>query len=160
MIFVGIDPGLTGAVAFLPSQQVYDTPTAEVKAGKKKRNVYLPQEMTRILRVRPGGDDEIVCHLERQQAMPKQGVSSTFKIGQGFGLWEGILAALGIRYEIVGPQVWQKEMLGSVRGKDAARVRAQRLFPELTEQLAPKTKHGRSDALLIAEFARRTYGRE
>lgn len=164
MRFIGIDVGLDGAFAVIRDgqAQVFDAPTTTVK-GATSRRVYLPQQMAAIVAsALPTGDARAEGHsfvvLERQQAMPKQGVRSMFSLGHGYGLWEGILAALELPYEIVGPQVWQKEMLGSVKGKDAARAKALQLFPQLTEQLSLKKHHGRADALLMAEFARRKYG--
>ncbi len=81
----------------------------------------------------------------------------------GYGLWIGICAGLGLRYELVTPQRWQKEMLAGMQGgKDASCIRAQELFPEADLKKGPRSKKlhdGRSDALLIAEYGRRTYGR-
>jgi crossover junction endodeoxyribonuclease RuvC len=55
----------------------------------------------------------------------------------------------------VTPQRWKKTMLdGQGKDKDAARFKAQALFPQI--ELHLKKHDGRADALLIAEFARRT----
>lgn len=157
MRHIGIDPGLSGAVAIINGEgskglgiadTVYDTPTGQI--GNK--NSYLPAEMAKqLILVGP-------CQalIEKQQAMPKQGVTSTFSIGYGMGLWIGILAALSIPYEVVTPQAWKGAMMaGMGRDKDASRLRAQQLWPQLTEQLNRKKDHGRAEALLIAEYGRR-----
>ncbi len=155
MIFIGIDPGLTGAVASLSVDValVGDTPIHRV--GKSKR-VYDVSRMRRELSALLDCGEECFAILEQQQAMPKQGVSSTFKTGQGFGLWEGILAALHIRYEIVHPTRWKKRMLDGLPTKDKAssRIVAGRLFPDV--DLGRRKDNGRSDALLLAEYGRRT----
>ena len=60
--------------------------------------------------------------LESQQAMPRQGVSSTFSTGQGFGMWRGILAALRLPYEIVTPATWTRGMLKGAPGEGKERA--------------------------------------
>ncbi len=167
MIFIGIDPGLGGAVArighlrhdTISRVRTWDAPTA--KDGK--HTVLLPVEMKKILvQASFQLDEQCMVFIEKVHAMPKQGVSSSFNFGTGFGLWIGICAGLGLRYELVTPQRWQKEMLAGMQGgKDASCIRAQELFPEADLKRGPRSKKlhdGRSDALLIAEYGRRTYG--
>ena len=90
--------------------------------------------------------------------MPEQGVTSTFSMGHGLGLWEGILSALGVPYQMVTPQAWKKAMMaGQEKEKDASRQVAMRLFPSTIPKLSLKKHHGRSDALLIAEYLRRQH---
>jgi len=91
-------------------------------------------------------------------------VASSFNFGMGYGMWIGIVVGLGLPYELVTPQRWQKEMLAGMQGgKDASCIRAQELFPEADLRLGPRSKKlhdGRADALLLAEFGRRTHGGE
>lgn len=153
---IGIDPGLGGAIAILPDGVVIDTPAVIVANGKTRRHVYLPGEMARIVREYSG--DGCHAYLEAVHSMPGQGVRSMFSMGHGFGLWEGILAALGVPYTLVTPQRWKREMMGSVTDKDAARVRAVQLFPHLAGEMARVKDHGRAEALLIAEYGLRASG--
>ena len=161
MNYVGIDPGLGGAVAILreweeglPRAAVWDTPTAVVGSGKKVKNVHAPAGMVELLR----SVGECFVVMENVHSMPKQGVSSSFNFGRGFGTWEGIIAALGLPYELVTPQLWKKVMMeGMGKEKDASRIRAMQLFPELSELLKLKKHHGRADALLIASFGGRLH---
>ena len=160
MHIIGIDPGLTGAVAVLPEGLFFDTPTASVKKGSSKK-VYLVAEMASFIRsFGDSSDPHSHVYIEDVHAMPGQGVSSTFNFGRGFGLWEGIVAALGIPYTLITPQRWQKVMLTGLPGKEkgASRVRAGQLFPQLAGQLTRVKDHGRADALLIAEYGRRQQG--
>ncbi|MCH8066535.1 MAG: hypothetical protein IIC90_12040 [Chloroflexi bacterium] len=161
MIIIGIDPGLTGAVARIghvdvvgsgPGSEVWDTPTA--KDGK--RTVFLPREMRRLLLDAIAGQACSVF-IERVHSMPKQGVSSSFNFGMGYGIWIGLIHGLGYSIEHVTPNAWKKEMMaGMSKEKDASRVRAQELFPDADLHLVKH--HGRADALLIAEYGRRRYG--
>jgi crossover junction endodeoxyribonuclease RuvC len=85
--------------------------------------------------------------------MPKQGVSSTFKFGQGYGGLEMALTGWEIPFERVTPQRWQKEMGCLTKGdKNVSKRRAQELFPHL------KVTHKLADSLLIAEYGWRTHG--
>jgi crossover junction endodeoxyribonuclease RuvC len=101
---------------------------------------------------------ESVVGLEEVHAMPGQGVTSMFSMGKGSGLWEGIITALGMPLVRIPPQRWKKEMLADGRGKDkqASIVRALELFPEAASHMARKKDEGRAEAILIAEYLRRT----
>ena len=93
--------------------------------------------------------------IELQHAFPKQGVSSTFKFGRNYGFLRGILIALSIPFEEVSPLKWQREMACLSKGdKNITKSRAQELFPSI------KITHATSDALLIAEYARRKHGQK
>jgi crossover junction endodeoxyribonuclease RuvC len=151
-VIVGIDPGLQGAVAFLPERggsiNVVDTPSFLLSG--KARDYDVPGMMS-VLRVYEMGH----VFIERWQARPEASPQSMGKIGYGFGLWVGMLAALLVPYTVVWPQTWQKEMYaGAVgEGKERSLLIASRLWPDL---VIPKTRHDRADALLIAEWGRRT----
>lgn len=148
MHVIGIDPGLGGAVAILPEQRIVDTPVDWV--GKKRK--YLPAEMAMILI--PFQGEKATVILEQQTPMPRQSPNSMFSIGQGFGIWLGILAAYRIPTVVVTPQRWKKEMLQGIGTKDkgAARKRAQELFPGMTHFLQRVKDHDRAEALLMAQY--------
>lgn len=151
-LVAGVDVGFTGALAIVGEDgslaAVYDAPTA-VLAGKRQ---YLPREMANQLRQHEGV--EFVA-IERQQAYPKQGGSSSFRLGEGYGLWQGIASALGLRLEIVEPTRW-KRWIGIAKGsdKDASRLMAQRRWPERARWFERKKDDGRADAALIAAWGR------
>jgi hypothetical protein len=150
-VYIGIDPGLGGAVAFVKGDvaSVYDAP---VSNGTKRD--YLVGGMRDLFAMADADDCRAV--IEQVHAMPRQGVSSTFRFGRGLGLWEGLLAGMDISYELVTPQRWRKG-LGIPNGADkaASRVCAQRLFTTLAGQLARVKDDGRAEALLLAEWRRR-----
>ena len=78
-----------------------------------------------------------------------------FKFGENCGFMKGVVQTLGIKLELVRPQVWQKAFgLGTAAGcasktvwKNKLKAEAQRRFPHLSVTL--KT----ADALLILEWA-------
>jgi len=153
----GVDPGLTGAIAFIDESlgksladfTIVDAPRMKVgRGGGALSGTVLAATL------RDAAPDLVV--IERQQAMPRQGVSSTFKIGYGAGLYLGICIALGLRVTVVHPRVWQREMYQGAEGegKDRSLFVARLLFP--TADL-PRGKSGRADALLLAEYGRRKF---
>jgi crossover junction endodeoxyribonuclease RuvC len=156
-ICIGIDPGLGGAVAILDGDDVTfrDTPTVALGGRAGKRREYLPVEMVGILSPYQG---RAVVALEAVSTRRGEGRVSALKIGRGAGLWEGIVAALGLPCEIVHPHVWKQVMLagmGDKASKSASRLRAQQLFPGAAGELARVKDHGRAEALLLAEYVRR-----
>lgn len=160
MTVIGIDPGLSGAVAVLQDGDTYigphrkyviDTPVLNVE-GKRKYNA---NEMAHILCPFTQESDVLVV-LESVHSMPKQGVASSFNFGEGLGLWKGIIAAYGLPLELPSPQRWKKALLADQgKEKDASRFKAIQLFPDLAGQLSRKKDDGRAEALLLAEYGRR-----
>lgn len=176
MIFVGIDPGLSGAIAAITENgnvvSLQDTPTVYVqKSNGGKKNTYVEASMATLLEncrtaasihahhAHLSGESLIVT-VEIAQAMPGQGVTSMFSIGVGFGIWRGICAALRVPIQYVTPVKWKRDMgLKSGADKAASVVLASRIFPraELGHAFRGRTIYhdGRAEALLIAEWARR-----
>jgi hypothetical protein len=173
LISVGIDNCLNGAVVAIDEDfnvlGWWDCPIIEssttAKDKRKTHREFSPRGMREILVeivdsvmacVSNLSSFTIRVWLEHAQAMPKQGVSSTFKTGKGAGLWEGIIVGLGLPYDIVHPRTWTKNVLKDVpRGdpKQRSFIKCQRLFPDipLTKPSGKKlTMDGRSDAALIA----------
>lgn len=87
--------------------------------------------------------------IEKVNAMPKQGVSSTFKFGTSFGELKMALVAARVRYVLETPSKWQGSMKCRTKGdKNVTKSRAQQLWPNL------RITHALADALLIAEYGR------
>jgi crossover junction endodeoxyribonuclease RuvC len=156
MIFVGIDPGLSGAVAVIyPHGQIdiFDTPTLTV-VGEKTKRKYNGSGMASILE--PFQTEEVLVILESVHSMPKQGVASSFSFGEGLGIWKGILSAYKLPLEMPSPQRWKKALLADQgKNKDASRFKAIQLFPTIADQLSRVKDDGRAEALLMAEYGRR-----
>lgn len=147
-MILGIDPGLSGALAFMDSELiVYDIPTFEItRNGKNKRQIDL-QKLLAILKLWPVEK----AHLESVNAMPGQGVSSMFQMGRGFGQIEMALAACNIPVTYITPQVWKKA-LGVPKDKDGARQRASQLMPQWSHNWDLKKHSDRAEAALIALY--------
>ena len=153
MIFIGIDPGLNGAIAYLDIEDghlsIVDMPTLEVKRNNKSKREVSPHGLANALAI---ASDVRGVVVERVGAMPGQGVTSVFSFGRSTGLIEGILAAYEYPVNIVTPQAWQ-EAAGVRGGKDGSRMRAMELFPNYAALFALKKHDGRADAALMAWYA-------
>lgn len=149
---VGIDPGKHGYVVCLLNGAPVSSFATPLILQAKGKPMYNVPEMARGLKLL--NPDLVV--LEKQQAFPGQGGSSNFSTGYGFGLWEGIISALGIPIMCPHPKTWQKAMLYDIPGDDTkARsiIAAGRMFPSFDLRASEKcrTQHdGKADALLMA----------
>ena len=163
MVVIGIDVGLGGGVAVFDDGKlfaVYDIPTFTVKSGKKNRREYNAHHLAKTLREHCY-DDSTMAVMEKLNAFPGQGVSSVFKLGEGFGVWKGLLAALNIPFELVAPPVWKRAMLpGMGKEKDASRMKAIELFPTASHHFEKKNDHGKAEAALMGEYLIRRLGKE
>lgn len=154
MRHIGIDPGLSGAIAVLTddSLQIHDMPVMTVdRNGKAKRQVSA-NELAELLNLYADKDCHVYC--ERVSAMAGQGVTSVFSFGRSFGMIEGILAALKMPVTFVAPATWTRA-IGRGPGKDASRARAMELFPNYEYFFKRVKDDGRADAALIAHWGRK-----
>lgn len=144
---LGIDPGLSGALAFLDDNEllIFDIPTLEItRNGKKKRQINLSALLS-ILETNKADH----AFLESVNAMPGQGVSSMFQMGRGFGQIEMALMAAKLPVTYVTPQVWKKHY-GLSKDKDASRQRASQLMPQWANNWDLKKHDGRAESALIS----------
>ena len=155
-ISIGIDPGLNGAIACINAGtlEVLESMDTPVITAEGKRLYDISAIAATVRRLSLFAD--AVAILEQAQAMPGQGVASTFATGRGFGIWEGILGALDMPYRTVRPGVWTKKVLAGVPGEGKARSInfVMRMFPgaELTPKGCKKARDGRADALCLAFY--------
>lgn len=165
---IGIDPGMSGAIAFVADgvpAAVHDMPVMPRKAGGNQVNA---AELAALLRgtFHSHAGAYIVAVLEVVNAMPsipgqngerrQMGSSSAFRFGESYGIVRGVLGALGIGVIPAVPVVWKKRMGLSGAEKDVARTVAIERWPALHPSLARKKDIGRADALLIAAWAELT----
>ena len=158
-VFIGIDPGIAGAVAAVDSSGrllgAYHIPTLQTKGKRREINV---GALRSILADFVGGK-QAFASLERVSARPGQGVVSMFRFGKACGLLEGLLLGLRVDYVTPVPRSWQKVMLRDVEGQ-TSKIRSVLAATRKWENLDLKLKkdHNKADAALLAEYARLTHG--
>lgn len=150
---VGIDPGLSGGLAAITPEGLDLCVMPALSVAKRR---YLDEQAIVRWLMTYAPNKTHVC-IEAVQAMPKQGVTSMFTFGTGWGLVRGICAGLGLPYELARPQEWQGAILkGQPKGSEY--LVASRLWPNTDfrgSERASKPHDGLVDAALIAEYARR-----
>lgn len=145
MKVLGIDPGsVSAAYAYLDVEDPFSHPeVGDVPVVNKMVDAASFSEM--LARNRPD-----VAIIETVGAMPKQGVSSSFRFGVGCGLLRGVIQAWKIPLHEVSPSKWKKKF-GLDSDGEKSRELALALYPG-TEGLHLKKHHGRAEALLLALY--------
>jgi Holliday junction resolvasome RuvABC endonuclease subunit len=148
MRFCGVDPGLSGAIAFIRPDAAHPANRLAVFDAPLLCGEFDGVAFAQLLNERL---PDIVA-IEHAFSRPGQGVSSTFKFGKTFGQILGVVQALRLRYELMTPAVWKKHFkITPSAPKDASRLVCKRLYPSADIPL--KKHHGRADAILIAHYA-------
>ena len=161
MRIIGIDPGLSGAIAILEDsriEEIFDMPV--MPDGKKNKRQLNSALLVKLIKDSIKNLEDTVMVVEQVNAMPGQGVTSMFNFGQTFGAIKGICAALGLPIFFVRPAKWKKhfELINS--SKDASRTKAIEMYPSFSEQLSKKKDVNKSDAILIARYYSETRFKE
>ena len=148
MRYCGVDPGLSGAIAFIRPDAAHPSNRLAVFDAPLVGGEFDGVAFAKLLAER---QPDLVA-IEHAFSRPGQGVSSTFKFGKTFGQALGVVQALGFPYELVSPAVWKKTFKITPNSpKDASRLVCKRLYPSADIPLMKH--HGRADAILIAHFA-------
>lgn len=157
-MILGIDPGLNGGITILNRNgKLVGTYVMPTIISKKKKNLdrYAIKHIFKTSK-------PVLIAIEKQHAMPGQGVSSMFKIGLGYGTLLGLAEGLDIPVVEVSSRKWQKIMFdGEPKGdtKTTSRNVAKKIFNVsfLKSKRCTVPHDGLTDSALIAEWARREY---
>ena len=109
MKIIGIDPGLSGAIAVLENNKVlniFDMPV--MSEGKKNKRQLNSALLVTLIKENINNGEEVSVVVEQVNAMPGQGVTSMFNFGQTFGAIKGICAALELPIFFVRPSNYLK----------------------------------------------------
>lgn len=149
-LIIGIDPGFSGAIAFLDIEggllQVMDMP---VWPNTKGRTEIDHGGLYRALELTPY--DAATVWLEQVAARPGQGAASTFRFGQGYGAIEMAVAANGHAIRYVTPARWKRHF-GLTADKGGSRALATQRFPAQAGMFKRAKDDGRAEAALIAAY--------
>ncbi len=166
MVVIGIDGGLTGAIAFLHPDRaiVVDLPTVPLDVGGVvQRRVHGPALASIVRQFCPRG--EPILAVVEDLATGGQGSMAQTNNSQyrTRGTIECALEMLGLEVKAVPPQRWKK-MYGLVAnrkslskpGKKDSLALARELYPALSQgELRLALHHNRAEAALIAHWARK-----
>lgn len=148
MLFIGIDPGKKGAVAFID--------------GDHYEVLDCPETIPAIAQLIDPPHPHVKCEavIEKVSAFYKSSAKSAFCFGENFGAWQAILAARGIPYRFITPRTWQKVVFDSAKRLDNPKKQAVELAERLFPGIEFRTKRGRiidgrADALLLAYYLKK-----
>lgn len=160
-VFLGIDPGKSGAIAVLDADGTLKfqvTPTIAAERGRSRREFDVTGMVAALNTVKVQHVVRLIT-IERVGPMPQDGPVQAFSFGEGFGLWRGIMAGLGLPHILVRPQTWKAKILsGTKQDKGAAIAWCQARYPDVSLLRTPRcaSPHdGFADAACLAEYGRR-----
>ena len=149
-IYIGIDPGVTGAIAVLNDNQIMQVVDFPRDNPRRLISIYKGFNTPNVK----------VC-VEDIIILSKQlNVISAKKLYETFFQHKFCLDYYGIDYKIVNVKTWQKEFGLTKTKKITNKIEpwglALNLFGYTNKHLRVKSKdHNKADALLIAEYCRR-----
>ena len=150
MLYLGIDPGLSGSLAWIKSQNTVVDARRFKDVTEKELSVLICELKTM--------NTNVVAIIEHVHAFPKQGVSSVWKFADQNGMVRGLLIAHQIPFKLVSPMKWMgwynmKRDKAETKSawKRRLRGKAQELFPTATVNAE------NADAILIAEYCRKCF---
>lgn len=136
---LGVDPGLSGAVAVLEDDELVAVADIEAADGR----VIVAPLRAFLVEWRPE-----LAVIERVGPMPKQGISTTWKFARAYGCVEGVIEASQIPCFEITPAVW-KRRVGVTADKASSRAEACRRWPSRAGWFARVKDAGRAEAALM-----------
>ena len=153
MIYIGVDPGSkSGAYALLGSDN-------SVTAFPWDNDRFV-NHICGLTIMRDMEGEKVMAVVEKVNAMPKQGVSSTWVFAENFGYIQGVLHAFGIPFQLVPPRVWKKAY-SLTNDKSKSIEVCHMLFPDVNLKRTERSRvddNNLAEALLMANYAKRIGG--
>lgn len=175
-LYLGIDPGITGAIAMLWCERdvITDILCEKVRVVVSNNKKWIDErwawDMCNTAKNYGDCDYNTLALLEKAQPMARKVIrdGKEVKLREGgvslgvymatFGFWRGALSASEIPYMIIPPASWKRILVGTNKSKGASIEVAQRMFPKISLKPTERCRnpdHNMAEALLLAEFARR-----
>lgn len=162
MIFLGIDNGLSGGLAFVDDKEeirgVMSMPV--IKGKKTEYHIGMIVNSIRLMHV---VEKDMVAILEQAAVRPISGKRACFMTGLCYGVMQGILNTLGISCIIVTPNQWMKDILKGTNKEDkkGSIKYCLRKYPNYTFTATEKSRvphDGMTDAVCLALWGVRNVG--
>jgi crossover junction endodeoxyribonuclease RuvC len=156
---VGIDPGLSGAIALFDGKDLYafDMPVLSysVSGGKTRKEINIGK-LAAYIRQAPNNRK---AYMEAINGRSSQGGFTEFRFGESYGMAKAVLVLTGTPYELISPQKWKNYFgLKKTKGmttpefKTLSRELAMKLFPARADRFKRVKDDGRAEAALIALY--------
>jgi len=175
MIYIGIDPGAKGAIAYINTETGN---SGRIKTPLIGDEVDISTFCEYIKKLTRNGNHHVI--VEDVHSIFGASAKSNFSFGKNVGGIEWLLVSLDCRYTKVAPKTWQAEMWqgvkivqintgkktpkGNIKYKNDTKatslLAAKRLFPKEDFLATPRSSvphDGIVDALLLAEYGKRKF---
>jgi crossover junction endodeoxyribonuclease RuvC len=157
-IFVGIDPGVSGAIAAIGpgGVQVADIPTQELPGNGRTQRTVHGYALAVLLRKMVPAEEAAIVVLEDVHAMPSKvsGSGANTSLMHSKGSIEAVLSVLRMDARLVNTQRWKRHY-GLDADKAKALTLARTLYPAIAASHLSRMKDdGRADAVLMAHYGK------
>lgn len=160
-LILGIDPGLSGAMALLNAittdlAGVYNfSDTNKQRGAAKELDIYDVAKWLSEYKTNNAAEIKLAI-VEDVHSMPKDGPRQAFLFGKSNGIILGILGSMQIPIVFANPSVW-KASFGLDHDKNKSLMKATKIFGEDAKHLYwPILKYnGAAEAALLAYFGLR-----
>ena len=144
-MYIGIDPGINGAIACITGDDLFCIPCPKTIAD-------MNNSVEQLVKIHKHTGYRVHAVIEAVHSFPGNSAKSMFTFGMNYGQWLGILAGNKIPYLQITPHVWMKHFGSMPRDKKDRKNHlkhlSQQRYPE--ERVTLKT----ADAILLAEYCR------
>lgn len=153
-LWVGVDPGQTGAMAALVDDGGHLAPTATYKMWEGTRSMY------HTLVTWSTFYHIVAVAVEKQHAMARDSKQSATTFQQHYGEWKALIKIAGFEPVEVRPAAWMKRRIAAKKGPgDKPSVPyVQKRYPYIN-MAGPRggIRDGIADAICIAEWCREVH---
>jgi Holliday junction resolvasome RuvABC endonuclease subunit len=140
---IGIDPGITGAIALHDGGKLtalQDMPVFDSRVDGA--------QVTTILREM----DPDCVYIETSHAMPRNGSIASFSLGMNTGIVIGVVQALSHPLFRITPARWKTKMGVKQLDKNGVRGIVREMYPDWQSCFARVKDHNRAEAVLISRY--------
>lgn len=168
-LYIGIDPGLNGGIAFVKNYKLLAAHQIPLIADK----VIDYGTLFDLIANHLDNCNDVYCCIEKVHSMQHWGVKNNFSFGGYFHAKRALLDILEVPYTEIQSKKWQSKMFegvtrvsdgkGGCNTKKTAEIAVKKLFPSVDFRkdgatLRTKKIHdGKVDAALIALYASRNF---
>lgn len=155
LIWAGVDPGITGALALIHpdgTPELHDMPTRAVP-GKLRREIDA-KRLSELLVEMTKTSGHVRCMIERIHARPDFALQTQGRMMETSGAIKAACDIAGWEISFVDPRAW-KSFYGLHAEKAQSLEVARKLYPDAEPVLRLAKHHNRAEALLIAHFGLR-----
>ena len=143
MRIVGIDPGVTGALALHAGGRLMDVCDMPVYDGRTD-----PLGLHELLTTW----EPDVVYIEHTQPMPRNGNIASFSLGLNSGVIIGVVGSMRHPFVRVRPVAWKRKMSVLQKDKNAIRGIVREIYPEWADTFKRVKDHNRAEAVLISRY--------